>query len=338
MKWRLLLLCALCVGLLSGCNSEKTIDAQVLYANPAEEALHLWVETEEKEMIGIFVEEDAHVFSFIEDADLEAFWAGELENVQIRANCAKKPPVKLEDGKEIMQYAAKQVEISGLLEEDGYTLKDGTKVDLWTRSDHISYVLDDGEELLRESVNSGETAFPEADPAVNRTILEYYDKQGVLYDVPAALEKAYEDYCARAEEGSFQSHLLEQTITPTAYSESVLYYETSVLQSITSQQAYDMRIGTAFARESGEVLDTMSLFSCDQETLMQAIFDRAALTDAAERSALEQAFDPRFVSFYRDNLQIAFPKEEEVEYSIIVGMDYEELTGILHDWAIPVKE
>lgn len=172
MKWKMALLCALCVGLLSGCSSEKTIDGQVLYANPAEEALHLWVETEEKEMIGIFVEEDALVFSFIEDADIEAFWAGELENVQIRANCVKKPPVKLEDGKEIIQYAAKQI----------------------------------------------------------------------------------------------------------------------------------------------------------------------GITDAAERSALERDFDPRFISFYRDNLQIAFPKEEEGEYSIIVGMDYEELTGILHDWAIPVKE
>ena len=164
-----------------------------------------------------------------------------------------------------------------LVEEEAYTLSDGTRVDLWQnefQSWRLYKLPDDGAELLREDTPAGpenvavggQLDFSSLSKKTKENIRTYYEERGLLYDIPAELEKAYAAYQRCQESGKeFSSFRVNQMISPCGANDTVCYYETAVTTSYDVQLANELRLCDAFRRDTGEKIDTMDLFTISQE-------------------------------------------------------------------------
>ena len=98
-------------------------------------------------------------------------------------------------------------------------------------------------------------------------------------------------------------------------------------------------MSAAFDRETGERIETWDLFSCQPEEAKKALLDRAELGDPALLREAEAAFDPAWVVFTSDGIEVWFPQGSlpSQETSLILFLEYSQLEDILHSWAIPPK-
>lgn len=112
-----------------------------------------------------------------------------------------------------------QVRWPELVQEDAYTLADGTAVDIYTHGDMWMFRLKDGSVLLTENAAphtfgqdifayaTGDVAFQEShifsqvSEDVRTAIYEYFQQQGKWYDLEDELENAYALYQARIDKG-----------------------------------------------------------------------------------------------------------------------------------------
>ena len=158
----------------------------------------------------------------------------------------------------------------------------------------------------------------------------------MLYDVEVELEHAYKDYLENPEE--FDSYYVAQTISPSASNEKMLWYLTSVMLPLNETSGQEIRLGAAFDRETGEHISNFELFTCPEEELLQKLLDCAKLTDDDLRAEMEAAFRPEYITFFPENIEVAFPAGTlpSQEYSYMLGLDVnEEVREILQDWAVP---
>ena len=242
-----------------------------------------------------------------------------------------------------------------LAEERAAVLPDGTAVDLWCRKSFTgwnSYRLSDGTELLEEDgpigpedvFVGGVDGFDQLGEAAQAAIGAYYENQGLLYDLQAELERAYGAYqdCQSSGE-DFQAFVARQEVFPASSNDHIICFVTSVTLSVQGAQSNqgrvveETRLSAVFDRETGERLDTMSLFTVPPEEVPERLFSAAQIYDGVLREEMKAAWDPAWLELDSGGLSVYFPRgalpSQETAYGFSV--DYEDVRDILHDWAVP---
>ena len=235
-----------------------------------------------------------------------------------------------------------------LKEEDALILSDGTAVDRWQKgySGYDFYKLKDGTELLREEHPSGpenvyvggRESFTSLPEHTAKAISAYYDDMGLLYDLETEAEGAYQEYLTCQTEGEeFFSYYLGQSTSLCASNERVVYFLTSVTLPLGGQCGMNYQVGAAFDRESGEVIPMWDLFALPEEDVKALIVEKFAPRSEAERAEMLEKLTAEYLVFQPDSLNVSFPYGVLATelYTSVVGIDYGELTGVLHDWAVP---
>lgn len=336
--------------LLCGCSIKKSLTGQVVEAIAGTDSTYpqYVILTEEGKEIGIIMDEQTRVWSFMHEFYVEAFKNGITTNVMISVE-SNRPAVSMNtpDNSKIKAYVAKDIQISAVLTKAAVLLSDGTSVDIWEYLDYIVYQLSDGTKLLRVQTPSGPNhayvagieSFDDLSEAAKANVLDFYADQGLLYDVNSQLEQAYADYQHTKIKAEFNSYMLSQYIAPTASNDRVMYFLTSVQLPIYGKNVFqEIRLGAAFDRETGKHINNWELFSCSKEEVIQTILDTAQVKDVALRAEMEKAFAPEYIILFPDNLEVSFPAGTlpSQEQSYMLGLDYnEELSQILNTWAIP---
>ena len=324
------------VLLLTGCGlGETELYGEVMQARVEGGHLSGFVlRTEEGEDVTVSLSENTQILSWIDEVDEEAFLAGEAENIQVTV-------AALRDGE---GYRAREITLRSLLvREEMLTLSDGTEVEVWINGGDNSYRLSDGTELLREIKPSGPQnvhvggveGFDQLSAPAREAVASYYAEQGLLYDVEEVLERAYADYRDGGED--FSAYLVEQSVSPSASNERLMYFTTTVFCSIDSGTAEETSLPAAFDRETGEKLDIWSLFAVPEKEARAALVDKMAEGGYIPRAELEAALRPEYITFRTGGLNLTFPKGTlpSQEYTTGGSFDYAELDGLLQPWAIP---
>lgn len=168
-------------------------------------------------------------------------------------------------------------------------------------------------------------------------IKTYFDEQGILYDVFVTLENAYDAYCILKDD--FSTYVLSQEMVPTASSDEILYYLTVVTTPDNGTYGHtELRLGTAFDKDTGEVIPASDLFTCEPDDIIDRFAEICKVDDEALIAEMKAKLKLEYVIFFPDNLEITFPAEALPEYGISHGMgfDYsEEVSALLQPWAIP---
>ena len=285
----------------------------------------------------VFVQltEDTTVMPILEGATAEELLDGEgiTGRLELEADCSTLTGI----------CTAREIQITGARREQGITLSDGTAVEIWdTASFGTNYILPDGTELLRENRPSGPQnvhvggveGFDQLSAPAREAVAAYYAEQGLLYDVEEVLERAYADY---RDDGDFSAYLVEQSVSPSASNERLMYFTTTVFCSIDSGTAEETSLPAVFDRETGEKLDIWSLFAVPEAEARAALLDKMADGSDVPRTELEAAFRPEYIRFYSSGLDVTFPRGTlpSQEYTTGGSFDYAELDGLLQPWAIP---
>ena len=235
-----------------------------------------------------------------------------------------------------------------LKEEDALILSDGTAVDRWQKgySGYDFYKLKDGTELLREEHPSGpenvyvggRESFTSLPEHTAKAISAYYDDMGLLYDLETEVEGAYQEYLTCQTEGEeFFSYYLGQSTSLCASNERVVYFLTSVTLPLGGQCGMNYQVGAAFDRETGKVIPVWDLFTLPEEDVKALIVEEFAPRSEAERAEMLEKLTAEYLVFQPDSLNVFFPQGviSTQAHSSGVGIEYSELTGVLHDWAVP---
>ena len=179
--------------------------------------------------------------------------------------------------------------------------------------------------------------FDQLSAPAREAVASYYAEQGLLYDVEEVLGRAYADYRDGGED--FSTYLVEQSVSPSASNERLMYFTTTVFCSIDSGTAEETSLPAVFDRETGEKLDIWSLFAVPEAEARAALLDKMADGSDVPRTELEAALRPEYIIFRTDRLDITFPRGTlpSQEYATGGSFDYAELDGLLQPWAIPVE-
>ena len=288
----------------------------------------------------VFVQltEDTTVMPILEGATAEELLDGEgiTGRLELEADCSTLTGI----------CTAREIQITGARREQGITLSDGTAVEIWdTAFFGTNYILPDGTELLRENRPSGPQnvhvggveGFDQLSAPAREAVASYYAEQGLLYNVEEVLGRAYADYRDGGED--FSTYLVEQSVSPSASNERLMYFTTTVFCSIDSGTAEETSLPAVFDRETGEKLDIWSLFAVPEAEARAALLDKMADGSDVPRTELEAAFRPEYIRFYSSGLDVTFPRGTlpSQEYTTGGSFDYAELDGLLQPWAIPVE-
>lgn len=308
------------------------------------------VRTEDDQEIGMRLSDETMVFSFLDGFPTETFRAGLMtDTLSVSADLSgARETLAAADGREIPAYHADQVEVTGYLKPNPVTLPDGTEVELWQYANAAVYALSDGTELLRVDTPTGPDrvyvggveSLDDLPEEAQTRILDFYRDQGLLYDQQAQLEKAYEDYCQAEEPAAFHTHLLDQEISPTASSDTVIYFQTSVSLPVDGTQMAELCVGTAFDKKTGEPIELQDLFSCPPEEIPQKLMEIAQITDPVLWEEMKTAFDPKRMCFFPENLEVGFPQGTlpSEAHSLQLSFAYDEqILAILQPWAVPTN-
>ena len=122
----------------------------------------------------------------------------------------------------------------------------------------------------------------------------------MLYDEQAELERAYAAWSEAEDASDFQAWGLSQRIVPTAMSERVIYFLTTVDRPVGNFVMEQQRIGTAFDSETGEYIDNSELFSCPPGELAPRIMELSQMSDAELTAQAEAAFSPERAVLFED--------------------------------------
>lgn len=349
MKRKFIFLLFICMFLLCGCNSKKSITGQVVEvfhgtgSNDTQFVLH----TKENEEIGIMLDDETQVWCFIDDIDAEDFKDGTVSNVMITVEyTGRSISMETPDNREIKAYIAKDIKIDTAITKDKLRLSDGTSVDMWETSFGVVYKVSNGTELVRvqntpgpnDIVVVGLDNVTDLSDTAKSNILTFYKDQGLFYDLNSELESAYADYQQTETKSEFKSHMLSQDITLCTFNDSVMYFITTVNLPIDGYNLKQLRLGATFDRKTGKQINAWELFSCEKNEVIQTILDLAQVTDPVLRAEMEKAFSPENIVMFQNNLEVSFPKgtlpSQENGYTIC--LDYnEEISKILNIWAIP---
>lgn len=335
-----------CVGCLSGCSQERWVYGVVteVQKNDEMEVESFVIQTQPGEEIGVLITDETSMVCWVDDVDVDDF----RKDIPIGTGVifdheGVGRTLITESGETIQAYNAEHISWEEIVTGETVTLSDGTPVRLVEEMLRTHYRLEDGTTLLQvqdmgpEGMSvDGEMDFDSLNETAQGNIQAYYDAQDPGYDLEEALERSYTAY--QIEQAEFQTHHVWWEITPIGANEQVIYFLSSVNQSLAHSGYYEeIRTCTAFQRETGDVVEPWSLFSCPKEQAKETLLDLAAMKDPALQQEMEEALQPEYLLFYSDQLEISFPRgtlaSQDTHY--VIGLDYDQLSQILHDWAIP---
>ncbi len=239
-------------------------------------------------------------------------------------------------------------EIWTLEKEKVVIFPDGEFVNLWktNRTEQDIYKLSDGTSLLRVNEQSGPAnvyvggieSFDNLSENAQNTVSTFYEEQGLLYNLQSELEKAYSEYLnCKSNGNTFNDLFISQDISPTASNDSIMCFLTSVTLPISGQMYQEIRLGAVFDRQTGEVQNTWDLFSLPENEIRKKLLKLSQITDIELLIEMENALKPEYIILFPDTLEITFPRGTlpSQEYSCILGIDYDDLDGVIQTWAIP---
>lgn len=325
--------CALAALLLAGCG-ERTYTG-ILTAPGDEAARTFTLQGEEGTVYSVKVAENAPVAAWPEGTEPGDLYSGNWPALRLsvkgRASLFGGEPVAL---------TASSVQIDAARQPEGLTLAGGTSLSVWQASFDREYCAPDGTVLLEERL-SGEAAdtiesVPGLTEAAKENILAFYEAQGILYDLPAQLERAWAAY-SEADEG-FEPYTLGQEVNLCAQNDSTLWLLTKVTLPLGGRVVTEEQFCAAFDKATGERLAAEDLFTCTGDELAAALLDAAGITDEPKRSELLAAFDESRVVFRGEALEVFYPEGTvpSEETALILGLDYtDEIKALLQPRALP---
>ncbi|MBS5657287.1 hypothetical protein NE612_13355 [Oscillibacter valericigenes] len=328
--------------LLTAC-SPQSLSGQVteVITGPDGTLTALVIETDAHEERGLLITGETMLFSHLDGVSQDLLLAYELPELIVSAECERLNKT-LVDGREMPACTVPWVSIDQVHLEDTL-LADGTPVELWLTPFSTSYRLPNGPELLSVRRSSGPEnvlvggaeGYADLPEAAQQRVSAYYQEQGLLYDTQAELERAYRAYVDTGCPEDFDSHMLEQSIYPTASSQEVMYFLTSVTLPLDGNTATELRLGAAFDRKTGEALEPQELFTCSPEALITALLNCSKVTEPTLRREMTTAFRPEYLVFFPEHLEVSFPQGvlPSQEHAYILSIPYEDLP--LSPWAIP---
>lgn len=316
--------------LLNGCGG-KVIYGEVHSVTPKENYIELTIVGKDDILLA---DENTMVYSFsdIEEGLLE----GKLIRPYITAYDLKWKP----DG-----YYSDRICVESVILPEPYVLKDGTELTIRKDHTHTTYFTPDGIEILWEQDPIGPNNVSVGDlPSLDMlsvqaqdAILAYYENQGLLYDLDAELESAWLDYQASDNKLMFQSHHLSQDICPSAASDNLLWYSIYVTRPVADSLHQQSCTHTVFDRKTGHVVETADLFSCTEKELGRRILEIVSMPDTELSREMEKAFRFEYLDFHSNALDVCFPAGSLIGQSTnhMLGVEYTDLEGFIHPWAIP---
>lgn len=352
-----LLALALLLGLSACSTPSRTVQGLVTQVQTSVEGelLSFIVQTDGGDQVGVLLTEETHAspsgsMSGTPQEFRQAFQAELTPDTEVSALCfPARKKLTDRDGQEFSAYEAHDIVITGRLVRGGATLADGTPLDVLEsiyHPDDRTYYLPSGVKLLSVSaphgpVNSyvmGQASLDDLSGTARKLVQAYYEERGLLYDEAAQLELAYARQKTLGED--FHCHYLSQNVSPSASSPRVMYFLTDL--SLPTDHgdtctSYQLRLGDAFDRETGEHLDPWDLFSLPREEVLAALLGANGIRDPSLRAEMEAALTPERVVLFPDSISLSFERGSlpSQEHDYILSAKIADLPGLLQDWAVP---
>ena len=320
----LILLCAL---LLSACASRGTpgVSGKVVELHSGPKGIESFVMASDGQLLGVTLTDSTYVLSWLDELSKEDFLSGSAPDVAVTVYFdGPKSRIVTGSGEEIESQEAEAVYLTGFLKPAATVLADGTELDVWQYEHATAYAAADGTEVLRVSEPSG--------PA------DVYYSGLSLSGLGEAAQENIAAWSEAEEASDFQTWGLSQRIVPTAMSERVIYFLTTVDRPVGNFVMEQQRIGTAFDRETGEYIDNSELFSCPPGELASRIMELSQMSDSELTAQAEAAFSPERAVLFEDHMEINYERGtlpvEENSFTIVLDLD-EDVKALLHPWAVP---
>ena len=343
----LILLCAL---LLSACASRGTpgVSGKVVELHSGPKGIESFVMASDGQLLGVTLTDSTYVLSWLDELSKEDFLSGSAPDVAVTVYFdGPKSRIVTGSGEEIESQEAEAVYLTGFLKPAATVLADGTELDVWQYEHATAYAAADGTEVLRVSEPSGPAdtyysglSLSDLGEAAQENIAAWFEARGVLYDEQAELERAYAAWLEAGDASDFQTWGLSQRIVPTALSEGVAYFLTTVERPVGNFVMGQQRIGSAFDRETGEYIEAWELFTCPPDEAVRRILDLSELTEPEQRAEMEAAFEPECLTFFEDRLEVSFDRGVlpscETGFTLVLDLD-EDVLPLIQPWAVPQK-
>lgn len=354
-----LLLAALLALGLTGCQDEKSVMGSLAEVQTAEDGnLSALVLELDGKRIGVLLAEKTSLWplgegSWTGEEAMEAFRKDLQPGNELSAWCyPRREKLETAEGETIPAYWAQSISIAGILKRNALTLRDGTAVDVMengSHGDNRAYRLPDGTELLRVTDSGGPEnhyvmgleGFDGLSEAAKEKVRAYYETQGPLYDEGEELERSYAAYLRLGEE--FECDWVQQDAVPCASNERVMYFLTSLTlpQERGGRISYELQLGAAFDRETGEKIDNWALFAVPEAEVRRRFPELCGWVDEPElQRAMSEALDPEWFVFFQEHVSVDFPPGSlpGEENGYIISVDYKDIPeGFLQPWAVPVS-
>ena len=242
-------------------------------------------------------------------------------------------------------YYSDRIYVESIILPEPYVLEDGTELTVRKDFTHTTYFAPNGADILWEQEPYGPhnvsvgglPTFDMLNEQAQEAILAYYEEQGLLYDLDAELEKAYEEFLSMGNPVTFQARHLSQEISPTAANEKLIWHSVHVTRPVGNNLHHQTNTPTVFDRETGEVINTSELFQCTEIELGRRILEIVNMPDTELSREMENAFRFEYLQFSSNYLDVCFPagslNSQNTDHSL--GVEYEDLYGFIHPWAVP---
>ena len=331
-KLSALVACALAALLLAGCGERTFTGTLTAPGNAA--ARTFTMEGDDGRTYAVTLAKDAPVVGWPEGTRADDLYTGRWPALRLSVTGR----LALFGG-EPAALTAGSVQIDAAQQPEGLALADGTCLSVWQASFDREYCAPDGTVLLEEQLGSEAADALEnvagLSEAARENILAFYEAQGILYDLPAQLEKAWAAY---SESEGFDLYTLGQEVTCSAENDSTLWLVTKVTLPLGGRVVTKEQFCAAFDKATGERLSAEDLFTRTGETLAAALLDAAAITDEPRRGELLSVFDESRVVFRGEALEVFYPAGAVPSEgtAIILGLDYtDEVKALLRPRALP---
>lgn len=334
------------VCLLVWCGDQKAVEGTLIQAG---EGTFLLM-TEKGYKVGFTLEDEALVWTMIDEPEArEILQLDTTITLRVQYTPYSEQWIHL-NRETVYGYQADSVQVLSYCTGRKAVLSDGTKLSVWKNSEGEQYFLPNGQQLLLVEYpvlpDGVAGLFFDLNPVVQQRILDYCDKQGLLYDLAEELEKAYSIYTGRQREQTYSFHprTVSQRSEISAVASRVVYCDTSVQVPGDASYGDGFSRCAAFDRETGEPISLLELFSCPVEEAVGRLLDIIQEQDTAfadRRDAAERELSPEnlpdCLAIYEDGITLAFPIGKDGEYGIKLYFDScPSLTALLKDWAVPV--
>lgn len=340
---RLICTVLLLMAVLTGCaKGAREFNGEILAFNHVDgdgEVYSFRLQRQDGKEFEIFLREDTSILSRVDTMDHREFREGGHTGLQVNVEYEKISGC----------YMARSVHINGQRFESAMALEDGTRIDVVEKMfGSRDYCLEDGTVLLHErdrvgpeNMGGAAFSFDDLNGQVQEKVLAYYDAMEPRYDLGGLLEQAYDKwYILNNNREEFTGDTVSCDIYPSAANEKLVFYGSEIWMPGENGNEI-LREGAVFDRETGEWISSFDLFTCDEQALLDAVFELTRLDDERLMEEIRGAISPENILFEPEGISLWFSAEELPGHGLSHGtaVPYQEGIGhLMHPWAVPDSE